>query len=112
MRKEKEGKEGPEAIGPIVREILSRLGLKELTSHSRIFEIWDTVVGPSIALHARPYSFRDGILTVNVDSSVWLAQLERYRKRQIREKLNKELPNPMVKKLIFRFGELTFSQKK
>ncbi len=104
----REGKNGPEAIGPIVREILSRLGLKELMASSRVFEIWDTVVGAAIAVHARPYSFRDGILTVNVDSSVWLAQLERYRKRQIRDKLNKELPNPLVKKVIFRFGELTF----
>ena len=102
----REGKNGPEAIGPIVREILSRLGLKELTASSRVFEIWDTVVGAAIAVHARPYSFRDGILTVNVDSSVWLAQLERYRKRQIRDKLNKELPNPLVKKVIFRFGEV------
>ncbi len=107
MRMEREGKNGPEAIGPIVREILSRLGLKELTASSRVFEIWDTVVGAAIAVHAQPYSFRDGILTVNVDSSVWLAQLERYRKRQIRDKLNKELPNPLVKKLIFRFGEVS-----
>ena len=112
MRMEREGKNGPEAIGPIVREILSRLGLKELTASSRVFEIWDTVVGAAIAVHARPHSFRDGILTVNVDSSVWLAQLERYRKRQIRDKLNKELPNPLVKKLIFRFGELTFPAEK
>lgn len=112
MRKEREGKDGPEAIGPIVREIISRLGLKELTLSSRIFEIWDTVVGSSIALHARPYSFRDGILTVNVDSSVWLAQLERYRKRQIRDKLNNHLPHPLVKRVVFRFGELTFPVEK
>ena len=103
---EREGRDGPEAIGPIVRDIISRLGLKELTVSSRVFEIWDTVVGPAIALHARPYSFRDGILTVNVDSSVWLAQLERYRKKQIREKLNTELPHPLVKRVIFRFGEV------
>lgn len=110
MKREREVKDGPEAIGPIVREIITRLGLKELTASSRVFEIWDTVVGTAIALHARPYSFRDGILTVNVDSSVWLAQLERYRKRQIREKLNKYLPHPLVKKVIFRFGEVSASR--
>ena len=107
MKREKEGRDGPEALGPIVKEIISRLGLKELTASSRVFEIWDTVVGSAIALHARPYSFREGILTVNVDSSVWLAQLERYRKRQIRDKLNSQLPHPLVKRVIFRFGELT-----
>jgi predicted nucleic acid-binding Zn ribbon protein len=112
VKMEKEGWEGPETIGPVVREIISRLGLKELTASSRVFEIWDTVVGSAIALHARPYSFREGILTVNVDSSVWLAQLERYRKRQIRDKLNNHLPNPLVKRVIFRFGELTFPVEK
>ena len=112
MKIENEGRDGPEAIGPIVKDIISRLGLKELTASSRVFEIWDTVVGSAIALHARPYSFREGILTVNVDSSVWLAQLERYRKRQIRDKLNSQLPHPLVKRVIFRFGELTFPVEK
>jgi predicted nucleic acid-binding Zn ribbon protein len=102
-----EGKQGgAEAIGPIVRDIVSRLGIKELLVSSRVFEVWPTAVGEAIAGHAQPNSLREGTLVVHVDSSVWLAQLERFRKRQIREKLNRELPYPMVKKIIFRIGEL------
>ncbi len=96
---------GAEAIGPIVRDIVSRLGLKELVVSSRVFEVWPTAVGEAIAGHAQPHSLREGTLIVHVDSSVWLAQLERFRKRQIREKLNGELPYPMVKRIKFRIGE-------
>jgi len=104
---DREGKKsGPEAIGPIVRDILSRLGMKELLVSSRVFEIWPAAVGAAIAGHARPYSLREGTLVVHVDSSVWLAQLERFRKKQIREKLNRELPYPMVKRIVFRIGEI------
>lgn len=104
---DREGKRTePEAIGPIVRDILSRLGMKELLVSSRVFEIWSAVVGEPIAGHAQPHSLREGTLIVHVDSSVWLAQLERFRKKQIREKLNRELPHPMVKRILFRIGEL------
>ncbi len=96
----------PEAIGPIVRKIVSRLGLEGLATSSRVFEVWNSVVGPAIARHAQPYSLRDGTLIVNVESSVWLSQLDRYRKKQIREKLNRSLPHPLVKRIIFRFGEV------
>ena len=107
MNGRSQGRDGPEAIGPIVRKIISRLGLKELVTSSRVFEIWNTVVGTAIARHAQPHSLRDGTLIVNVDSSVWLSQLDRYRKKQIREKLNRQLPHPLVKRIIFRFGEVS-----
>ncbi len=104
---DREGKQkGPEAIGPIVRNIVNRLGLKDLAASSRVFEIWPAAVGAAIAGHTRPHSLRDGILVVHVDSSVWLAQLERFRKKQIREKLNRELSGPVVKKIVFRIGDL------
>ena len=106
MRDPEARKNGPEAIGPIVRDILSRLGMKELLVSSRVFEIWPATVGPAIAGHAQPHSLREGTLVVHVDSSVWLAQLERFRKRQIREKLNRRLPHPMVRRIVFRIGEL------
>ncbi|MEA1928047.1 MAG: DUF721 domain-containing protein [Candidatus Auribacterota bacterium] len=106
MKEKNEGRNGPEALGPIVTELISRWGLKKLVASSRVFEIWDTVVGPAISLHAQPHSFRDNKLVVNVDSSVWLAQLQRFRARQIKEKLNDNLPHPLVEKVVFRLGEL------
>jgi predicted nucleic acid-binding Zn ribbon protein len=101
-----EGQNGPQAIGPIVKKIVSRLGLEGLATSSRVFEVWNSVVGPAIARHAQPYSLRDGTLIVNVESSVWLSQLDRYRKGQIKEKLNQSLPQPIVNRIIFRFGEV------
>ena len=106
MKGRNEERNGAEAIGPIVKDIISRLGLKELVVSSRVFEIWNSVVGSAIARHAQPHSLRTGTLIVNVDSSVWLSQLDRYRKNQIRDRLNRRLPHPLVKRIIFRIGDV------
>jgi len=72
----------------------------------RVVSIWETTVGDALAGHTEPVSFREGVLSVAVDSSAWLFQLERFHKKLVRDKLNKELGRPLVKKIIFRFGEM------
>jgi len=104
VKKDKTG--GPRPIRTVIDEVFSRPGLKELLSSGRILHLWNAVVGQDIARHTRPRSFQEGRLIVSVDSSVWLAQINRYFKTRILEKLNRELGKPMVKKLIFTIGEL------
>ncbi len=36
---------------------------------------WKNIVGKSIAIHTYPYNVRNGILTVNVDDSIWIQEL-------------------------------------
>lgn len=95
----------PQPIRTVIEEVFSRPALKDLLSSGRILHVWDSTVGADIARHTRPRSFHEGRLTVFVDSSVWLDQINRYFKERIREKLNRELGRPMVKKLIFTIGE-------
>jgi len=99
-------KGGAQSIRTVIEEVFSRPDLKELLSSGRILLIWDSVVGAAIARHAQPRSFQDGRLTVFVDSSAWLAQIDRYFKKRIQEKLNRELKRPLVKKLVFLIGEV------
>ncbi len=103
MKSQNQGNNRPESIGRILARLIPRLGLKEISDSSRVFTLWDSVVGSGIARHARPYSFRKGVLVVHVDSSVWLSQLERFRKEQIRKKLNREMSGG-VGKIVFRIG--------
>lgn len=105
MKESTKRKKTPEAIGPIIERLVSRLGLEELVKSGRIFATWETLVGPTIARHAKPQAFRQGTLIVRVDSSVWLAQLDRYLKSKIREKINLSLKRPLIKKIVFRVGE-------
>jgi len=104
LKRKNQGNNAPEAIGQILERLIPRLGLEEMSDSSRVFTLWDSVVGNGIARHARPHSFRKGVLIVHVDSSVWLSQLERFRKEQIRRKLNQELGGKRIGKIIFRIG--------
>jgi predicted nucleic acid-binding Zn ribbon protein len=40
-----------------------------------IFTVWDELVGPSVAEHARPRSLERGTLVVAVDDPSWATQL-------------------------------------
>jgi len=95
-----------EAIGPIISRLLSGSKWAEQVRDSRVFQIWNSVVGPAIARHAQPNALRRGKLFVYVDSSAWLAQLDRYLKPSIIKKLNGKLDKKVVTNIIFRSGEV------
>lgn len=73
-----------------------------------IFEGWEGAVGSRIARHSQPKRFRDNVLWVSVDNSIWMQQLK-FLEGQIREKLNQITGSPMVEKIRFEIGEINFS---
>jgi predicted nucleic acid-binding Zn ribbon protein len=59
------------------------LALEELTeslapqtSLAALQRLWDANVGPQVAAQATPTAFRDGVLTVSCQASVWAQELE------------------------------------
>lgn len=75
------------------------------TSMTRIWEIWDQAVGKPIAMNAKPDSFKDGTLVVNVSSSTWIHQLSFLEKEMIRN-LNRHLNQPLVGRIRFKIGRI------
>jgi predicted nucleic acid-binding Zn ribbon protein len=69
----------------------------------KIWQVWESAVGPQVALHAWPAFFRDGVLTVTVDSAPWMQQLS-FLKKLIIEKLNKRLGEEQVRELYLKAG--------
>lgn len=61
-----------------VAGILKRLGLTGAAWAAGIAEAWPSVVGGQVSQHTRPGSLQGSELTVYVDSSVWLNELQRY----------------------------------
>lgn len=57
----------------------------------QIEKAWPEAVGPDIASHARPGSLCNGVLTVLVKSSVWLAELRREANATLLPKLRSVL---------------------
>ena len=90
-------------IGNILCDVLNTFRLDpdfELTS---LFSLWDDVVGEAVAKNAKPAGFKGKILLVNVVSSVWIQELQYYKKDMIR-KLNEALGKELVCDIKFKIG--------
>ena len=92
-------------IGDVLGRLLKRLGLERRTREARIALEWGRVVGETIARHSKPVGVRGKTLLVHVDSSVWLAELDRYFKGAMLEKIRDELGERRIVDIRFRIGE-------
>jgi len=52
----------------------------------------------------QPAGLRKGTLFVNVDSSVWLSEIVRYRRKEILDRLQHSFGREIIKKISFRVG--------
>ena len=89
----------PTALGDILRAALSRLPEHNELASFPIWGDWETLVGPTIARHARPQRLRRGVLVVEVDGPEWLQEL-RYLQRDLRTRLNERLGRTAVRELL------------
>lgn len=89
----------------ILNGLLSGADLPFNPADAEIWEIWEEVVGQTIAEHARPSNVMKKKLRVHVSEPIWLQELE-FVAETIKEKLNKKLGRNAVEKIIFRLGSL------
>lgn len=93
-------------IGEVLGSLLRKLGLERRAREARIALEWERVVGERIARHSKPVGVRGRTLLVNVDSSVWLAELDRFFKDAMLEKIRAELGEKPIRDIRFRIGEI------
>ena len=103
MTKEKKNSMTP--LKDILQGLLSGANLKFNPADAEIWEVWDDVVGKSIAEHAQPSIITKKKLKVHVSEPIWLQELE-FVAETIKEKLNDKLGRKAVEKIIFRLGSL------
>jgi hypothetical protein len=71
----------------------------------RIRDMWETIVGLHIAKKASPEGVRNGILYVNVESSVWMQELT-FMKQQILDRIHQTCESSGVKDIRFKLGKI------
>ena len=76
-----------EKAGSLLEPLVKRLGIESGVRLSRIRADWNTLFDKTLSLHMSPSRLSDGELLLNVDSPVWLQQLNFY-KSQITAKLS------------------------
>jgi predicted nucleic acid-binding Zn ribbon protein len=88
----------PTRLGDALRAALARLPIARQLADYDLWTHWDVVVGPTLALHARPERLRRGVLVVAVDSPEWMQELQ-FLKHELCERLNARLGRPAVREL-------------
>jgi predicted nucleic acid-binding Zn ribbon protein len=92
------------AAGDILPQVLTKLGLDQRRAETEILNVWNRLLDPNIVAHAQPTGLNKGTLFVTVDSSVWLAEIVRYRRREILERLQHSFGRDLINRISFRVG--------
>lgn len=90
-----------EAIMP---GILKELGLDRRQSEAEVLKVWNHLLDPEIVAHAQPTGLHKGTLFVAVDSSVWLSEIVRYRRKEILARLQHSFGRFLIARISFRLG--------
>ncbi|TAL00649.1 MAG: DUF721 domain-containing protein, partial [Verrucomicrobia bacterium] len=64
----------------------------------------EELIDPQIVSHAQPAGLHKGTLFVNVDSSAWLSEIVRYRRKEILDRLQHSFGRELIQRISFRIG--------
>ncbi len=91
-----------ELIKDILPQVIDNLSSGKPEIQTKINKLW-AGLEPKLMKHAKPAGFKKGILTINVDSPVWLFHLN-FKRQQILIALQKEFKE--LSSIKFRIGRL------
>src|SRR5437667_2284823 len=84
--------------------VLSSLRFDRRQAEAEVVKVWNHLLDPNITAHAQPSGIRKGTLFVIVDSSVWLSEIVRYRRKEILNRLQHSFGRDFIARISFRVG--------
>ena len=91
-------------VGTVLPGVLSELRIDRRQAEAEVLKVWNSALDPNITAHAQPTGLRKGTLFVAVDSSVWLSELVRYRRKEILDRLQHSFGRDVIAKISYRVG--------
>ncbi len=91
-------------VGYFLPKLMRDLKLETRRDEAEIVKVWNATIDPEITKHAQPANLHKGTLFVNVDNSTWLAEIVRYRSKEILERLQNSFGKAIVQRISFRIG--------
>jgi predicted nucleic acid-binding Zn ribbon protein len=88
----------------LVGTLFKSLRMDRRQAEAEIVTVWNNLIDPTITAHAQPTSVHKGTLFVTVDSSVWLSEIVRYRRKEILTQLQSSFGKEMIARISFRAG--------
>jgi predicted nucleic acid-binding Zn ribbon protein len=91
-------------ISDIVKNVFLKLENEKTFSKEDVEASWKEIAGEAGFKHSRPMTLRGGVLTVCVDSSVWMQEMN-MQKRRILKRLKSAFGKDRISELHFKIGE-------
>src|SRR4051812_13865283 len=88
----------------LIPHLLKDLRIDTRQAEVEIVKVWNNLIDPTIVAHAQPVGLRKGTLFVTVDNSVWLAEIVRYRRKEILDRLQHSFGRDTIARISFRIG--------
>jgi predicted nucleic acid-binding Zn ribbon protein len=93
-----------QAAGAVLPRVLSELRMDRRQAEAEVVKVWNNLLAPDVVAHAQPTGLRKGTLFVTVDSSVWLSEIVRYRRKEILDRLQHSFGRDFIARISFRLG--------
>ncbi len=91
-------------MAQIIPVVAKSLRLDQRQAEAEVVRVWNNLLDPQVTTHAQPTGLRNATLFVTVDSSVWLSEIVRYRRREILERLQHSFGKSVIQRISFRVG--------
>ena len=92
------------AVADVLPGVMSDLRMDQRRGEVEVVKVWNSLLDPNIVAHAQPAGLRKGTLFVNVDSNAWLAEIVRYRRKEILDRLQHSFGRNLIQRISFRVG--------
>jgi len=101
---EKTRAKSAKTMDTILPKVLTTLRMDQRRAEAEIVRVWNNLMDPEVAAHAQPTGIHKGTLFVTIDSSPWLDEIVRYRRKEILERLQHSFGPTVVARISFRVG--------
>lgn len=88
----------------VLPKVLREFRIDHRRGDAEILKVWNQLLDPLIVAHAQPTGLHKGTLFVSVDSSVWLSEIVRYRRKEILARLQHSFGRDLISRVSFRVG--------
>lgn len=92
------------STGDVMPRVLAELRIDRRQAEAEVVRVWNNLIDPNIVTHAQPTGIRKGTLFVTVDSSAWLSEIVRYRRKEILDRLQHAFGRDTIQRISFRVG--------
>jgi len=94
-----------EHIGSIIDDVMKTYRREPDRELTRIWDLWDGLVGEIVAENAQPEAIKGNILVINVTNSTWVHHLQ-FSKKEIIKKINHAFGKDLVGEIKFKIGTI------